>query len=881
MVDLRQKKALETNRAKVEKDGTGRSYLKVSCESSRNIQLCEVPPQKQFSMEFLLRYDLKECAHTPQVIFGNYASVIFKIMPGFIGFYNQLNTNKGKRSIYTSEKLMGEGRKSISYYLDGNWHHIAFVFDGINGAGSVWVDGKQVASNEESLKGYTLGERPFFLNIDQSFAGDLDDIAIYYKSLSPFEIAQHAAASLQGKPYGSQVREKSFPPQVAKANMVIDPLEFAPGHPKVNLSPYEQLDDFPFPRYKSGHSLRRLFNWMGIPFIGGFSQKGISLEEASVNSAEISELMADKFHYFLVIPNSKAISLGKPLEVQYVVFQELIKLANRRKDLPLGLISLWLQTNMTLLPGETQSSPYVARKNLPPNYYMRNEKGQFIQANGQPHETIRWLSPSAPGDLFKKDGQVQKMYFEYWLELLDRPIDIINENGEAPPFEWREKVKEVDPAAKVDFEKSGIREWDVYAARQKLRFRKYYSDRFTKEIPGLKNTLFTWYGVDAGPLNRFKWSESRYINTPINGQYYSTPDFYPRFPDNWQKWQGPWRGWEWLNICRKIEIMDGDKLFSPFLGAGWNIDPTKNIRPSQWLGLLKLLGPIGAEFYYTGFFNETPWGFKGKPTFADPKNYIWQAALPAYAQALTSHYEDVLREGALLRDDKGVPIIHVDVHDPRFLVVVRKAKNEARYIVAGGIFPLSNQKGQVPDEGEVWVPIGKKKYRMCFRRQGSVYELDLSGSKPRMRQLDGWHETGHPSFWSKDLRFEAEVWEESSKASLQTDWESKLEANDLSGFASYARAERGNAGLTYSFIPNKSSTKVDMKLTARMGNGGKGKLSIYINGKARKVVKVKGKGWKTYSITLNQGLQKGKNYELRLEMQKAGTEIDSFILHQP
>ena len=57
----------------------------------------------------------------------------------------------------------------------------------------------------------------------------------------------------------------------------------------------------------------------------------------------------------------------------------------------------------------------------------------------------------------------------------------------------------------------------------------------------------------------------RKINIPINHQYYSTPDFYPRYPYNWKKWQGPWHGLKWLSISRKTEIDLGDNLFSPFV----------------------------------------------------------------------------------------------------------------------------------------------------------------------------------------------------------------------------------------------------------------------------------------------------------------------------
>ena len=54
---------------------------------------------------------------------------------------------------------------------------------------------------------------------------------------------------------------------------------------------------------------------------------------------------------------------------------------------------------------------------------------------------------------------------------------------------------------------------------------------------------------------------------------------------------------------RRSEIENGDTLFSPFVAAGWSVAEEHNVRPAQWLGLLKILGAWGSEFYYTGFFS--------------------------------------------------------------------------------------------------------------------------------------------------------------------------------------------------------------------------------------------------------------------------------------
>ena len=179
--------------------------------------------------------------------------------------------------------------------------------------------------------------------------------------------------------------------------------------------------------------------------------------------------------------------------------------------------------------------------------------------------------------------------------------------------------------------------------------------------------------------------------SPINGKYYSTPDFYPRWPSNWKDWKGPWHGWRWIEEGREKEIKDGDELFSPFISPGWSKNAEEDIRPAQWLGLLKCLSAAGAEFFYVGYFNMSQ-------PFTDPREYVWQAAEASYAQAVTSRYEDELRNGHLLTDNSGVAEVQIKTNDPNVLLVVRKHNLKNRYLIAAALQPFSNNKGEVPDK---------------------------------------------------------------------------------------------------------------------------------------------------------------------------------------
>ena len=102
--------------------------------------------------------------------------------------------------------------------------------------------------------------------------------------------------------------------------------------------------------------------------------------------------------------------------------------------------------------------------------------------------------------------------------------------------------------------------------------------------------------------------------------------------------------WYPLEEVRRSEIATVDAIFSPFVAAGWHIAEEKNVRPAQWLGLLKILGIWGAEFYYAGFFSLS------KP-FPIPENWVWQAVIPSYAQAVTSQYADLFFDSDVLDGD--------------------------------------------------------------------------------------------------------------------------------------------------------------------------------------------------------------------------------------
>ena len=225
------------------------------------------------------------------------------------------------------------------------------------------------------------------------------------------------------------------------------------------------------------------------------------------------------------------------------------------------------------------------------------------------------------------------------------------------------------------------------------------------------------------------------------------------------------------------QIASGDRLYTPFVSPGWSAAEEMNVRPAQFLGLLKCAAATGAEWFYTGVFSPADNGL-----FSRSQNWAWVAAMPAYAQATTQLWSDLLDGGTLLAGDTPMPAVmwNLPADLPfrpisyRFWsgrlggsapVYVRQSNSDPHtLLLVGTVQPQSSAVGNLPLALNVSVqlPPPATQHRLTavtLRRQGSVYvlKLDPGGDVTSIVQLDGWHEPWHPSWWSRDLLVEAEL----------------------------------------------------------------------------------------------------------------------------
>lgn len=646
----------------------------------------------------------------------------------------------------------------------------------------------------------------------------------------------------------------------------VDSLEFPLGFPgKTRHSALQQLTSFPAPRYATGHDFHYLFDWMNPDYLGGKGQNEVSPKDVVRNGVAIQKELAFHWNYNIVISNTVMAYNDDSYNDKNRSYNAYVQLANEFPQIPLGVITFWQQIRPNAF-GYKAPSSNVHSQALPPENYISDPKHQLKNKR---------ISFAANDSLFSADGKIQRLYLENILKHLTRPIDMINENGEEQPMPVISSVMKSDSAMLQEMTKLKTKDWKEYMSIKKRKFRLLYKSQFMDSLPQLKNTAFTMYQIDAGPIDRFDWNMSKSICSKINGNYYGTPDLYPQIPKNWKISAGPWHGWNWFEKERPLEIKAGDLFFSPFIAAGWDKDPTKDIRPAQWLGLLKCANIIGAEFFYTGYFSLQ------KP-FPRSEDYIWQAVVPAYAQAIATHYREIFRNGNVLMDEKNEPIITYPqvLKNKNTLVTVRKQNDANCYAIATTIQTFSNIN-RTPLKAITCIYLGNHYLRFETRRQGSVYIYDNTVSPPLFYQLDRWQEASHPERWRTAWIQEAEVPDSASVPATQlihTAFQQIADTLDFTTAQSFILLNRKQA-VRYD---------VDERDLQRSGKNHylhiyacsqkKIKLSIGFDGHSVKLKHSRTGSWQWLLVQLPAGDATVPVHQLLVLSKKKGLQIDRFVV---
>ena len=396
------------------------------------------------------------------------------------------------------------------------------------------------------------------------------------------------------------------------------------------------------------------------------------------------------------------------------------------------------------------------------------------------------------------------------------------------------------------------KDWFAHVSAWRAGYAGRWRDAILQDTPTTKYGEYEVAGTEGGTGN---WTFMREIMTPESVDHvrtgrwgamrYSKASIYPGAsgPGGWATgWMG---GLDVLELYRPSEIKAGDELFSPFVAAGWKSAVERNMRPAQWLGFLKLMTALGAEYVETGFFSPLQFSAKVKNVQL-PQNYVWQAAAPAYAQATLSLWSDLLFEGHLvdtppasggmpsppLSQNCGYEFCDKQSKNPgqswwypelllqywpepktyRFwaghgqdlVVIVRKHEAREQFVIVGSIQPQSNLVGNAPLNVTASILLEGRQLNFTVRRQGSVYLYEPASAPdddaattraapPSFVQLDGWHEHTHFSWWSDDFTIEAELHD----AFLSADATSRIlpgERNNRRVYTEIAGWQAGDTG---------------------------------------------------------------------------------------
>jgi hypothetical protein len=197
----------------------------------------------------------------------------------------------------------------------------------------------------------------------------------------------------------------------------------------------------------------------------------------------------------------------------------------------------------------------------------------------------------------------------------------------------------------------------------------------------------------------------------------------------------------------------------------------------------------------TGFFS------LGQP-FPPVRNWIWQAAVPGYAQAITSLYESTLFGGKMLSLSVGAggrPAV-VRKHSTKPLYVIALAL-ERNSNINGNCKPAANVTVRVPGTTDTGgggaVDTAPWVISLEARLQGSVYLVDrTSPMAPTVVQLDGWHDHRHPSYWPEEVTIEAELVDLMSKVSSNGGMLARVQTERSGGrFESFVTLDANRARL--------------------------------------------------------------------------------------
>lgn len=797
--DKKNNKLIKINNTNALVKNEGSNFYLLSKDAN---ELITVPYSISPNKSFILEFDFKGNSFS----FLSYPkqSFLFKMDIKRITIRLPL-FNKGKEKSYSFYIDLNQPSPfNYNYLNDGNIHNYQILVDEKRSQVLIYIDGQLYSKEVFQLDNYE--KISFESNTGVKFSGQLYRV------------------------YSSGVIKNTIKPnqKLKKNSVYYNEMDFAP---KETINTLEQLNNFPSPRLMKGYSYKRNFPWFDITYLSWTHQpansRGSAIEQ-SKNAVDLMATLHDKWNYYFEIPvlRQDEASSSKSYSTNSTVPGALVNYARQHINIRTSGILVQIQNKPSHI-GLKFNKNLEASNSLDDKYYMRDKNGKVILYNKK-----KVLSPIASIDYKYLDAKNSAYYLSNVERYLGRPIDFLNENGEISghklPFSLFQEDPNVAKFLKNDFQSDADKLNGYFQNKLDTAYKNHIL-----RLLGWDHTLFSFYNVSAYNSNYWPdYSMRRTSNNVHNGMHYSTPSFYPASPSDWYTAVGSRNGLFNILEGRIKEITKGDKYFSPFISAGWDLDE-KNILPSQWLSLNKVLILFGAEYFYTGYFNVT--GTKGWPNGKgpnDPKGYLYQIVTPVYAQALLPYINKFILEGEFLGNEKDA--FRIQASKPTHLVYAKKLKNQ--YVIVASNQRVANYKNIIKEVETTEIKLDDQTFILNLRPQGSVYILSKLGKEIKLKQIDNWHESTHPYWWSKNYRIEAELLNETFDGVNTENIKLSNQSIDLSNF----RTTYTIKDLIHLPLYKKNIQKIEIMI--------KGKGEIEILGK-RYVINQE--SFKVYKININ------------------------------
>lgn len=802
--------------------------------------------------------------------------------------------------------LNGVGLNDPHYLFDGSWHHLAFSFSSKTGEFCLYIDGKTRPSFQKKEKpGAPIAQGKALYpgharNGANLLEADLDQIAIYRGLMRPGTALKHNAEAKGQKKYSYTQSGRLAGSAVASSSGIEEernPLEFAPGYPdNINKRPRELLESYPDPRYHPSQPMKRIVPWFGdFKRLAALPDEG--LRTIGPEMINIQKELTSRFNYYLFLGTSNDYYRPEytkdPLKPAYYHLQAAAQMPN----VPRCFITLWPQTSPSLA-GHPSKGPYILYQDMADSYYLKDHskpnpksgKGfSFILSPGK----AKYFSFAADFAPIRKDAEAMMTIYKNLTQgLAQGPfptqvfVDFISENGEivrSPGIAKMKKDKTVQRDKKTNFSQLS---WEEYEGKKAYKIRSTYTGsllgyltkfnaRQGKSAPELQ-----WYNV-GGEMG-YDYAQSRKINSKSDGYHRATPYFYPQYPGRWRYHYGALNGMDRLISGRSKEIAAGDKLFNPFISPGFDDGSYKakdrdQIRPGQYLALLKHLAALGADTY-TNFMYNNPGSDNQLAEWR-----IWKTVTPAYAQAVSSRFADFLYNGEVLEGDtertgrgkKGAKYCF-NTGNLLDLVMVRKHRDGKRYLIVGSCQPSGSHASNGRFRKTVSINLEGEKISFEIRKQGSVYVYDKRASVPVFYQLDAWHDWKDPGRWCGDFSFEAENMDNPkvSASLVKTEQSAAVKNEDFSQFSSYISLNAQSGKAIYRFTPIKNEQKsLHLWLKVR----GKGNLKVGTTN-LKFQLNLNKNSWTWIKAGSLNGLRKKLSQSVELSCSSGRVEVDRLLL---